>query len=262
MNISTSFNPWFLILVGSFVAGACAYVGSLMVLKRMSLVGDALSHVALPGMAIAIALGISPVLGAFAALVLAITGIWYLEETSDTYPEALVGIFFTASLALGLLLTKESDLLEALFGSLDKLNTAEGLITIAISVLAIVLAAFLYDKVIISIISPELAKVNRINVKLVNLVYLLLVGTIVSLGIRFVGTLLMGALVIVPAVSARNVTKTITGYLWFSAIFGVVSASAGIFLAMQFSQPVGAMVVLTSIAIYILSYLLRLSKTL
>ena len=93
MNISTSFNPWFLILVGSFVAGACAYVGSLMVLKRMSLVGDALSHVALPGMAIAISIGISPVLGAFVALTLAIIGIWYLEETSDTYPEALVGIF-------------------------------------------------------------------------------------------------------------------------------------------------------------------------
>lgn len=262
MNISTSFNPWFLILVGSFVAGACAYVGSLMVLKRMSLVGDALSHVALPGMAIAIALGVSPVLGAFAALALAITGIWHLEETSDTYPEALVGIFFTASLALGLLLTQESELLEALFGSLDKLDLVEGFATIAVSVLAILVATFLYNKVIISIISPELAKVNRINVKLVNLVYLLLVGTIVSLGIRFVGTLLMGALVIVPAVSARNMTKTITGYLWFSAIFGVVSAAAGIFLSLKTSLPAGAMVVLSSIVIYILSYLLRLSKTL
>ena len=67
-----------------------------------------------------------------------------------------------------------------------------------------------------------------------NLIYLLLVGTIVSLGVRFVGTLLMGALVIVPAVSARNVTKTITGYLWFSAIFGVVSAAAGIFWQLKY----------------------------
>lgn len=257
MNISTSFNPWFLILVGSFVAGACAYVGSLMVLKRMSLVGDALSHVALPGMAIAISIGVSPILGAFVALTIAIVGIWYLEETSDTYPEALVGIFFTASLALGLLLTKESDLLEALFGSLEKLNPVEGLMTMIISVLAILVATFLYKKVIISIISPELAKVNRINVKLMNLVYLLLVGTIVSLGVRFVGTLLMGALVIVPAVSARNVTKTITGYLWFSAIFGVVSAATGIFAAVKLLLPVGAMVVLVSVTIYILSYLFR-----
>ena len=78
MNISTSFNPWFLILVGSFVAGACAYIGSLMVLKRMSLVGDALSHVALPGMAIAISIGISPILGAFTALTIAIISIFYL----------------------------------------------------------------------------------------------------------------------------------------------------------------------------------------
>ncbi|MEK7111554.1 MAG: metal ABC transporter permease, partial [Patescibacteria group bacterium] len=64
-------------------------------------------------------------------------------------------------------------------------------------------------------------------------------------------------LVIVPAVSARNVTKTITGYLWFSAIFGVVSAAAGIFLAVKISQPVGAMVVLVSVVIYALSYLLK-----
>jgi zinc transport system permease protein len=91
----------------------------------------------------------------------------------------------------------------------------------------------------------------------VNLVYLLLVGAIVSLGVRFVGTLLMGALVIVPAVSARNVTKTITGYLWFSAIFGVVSAATGIFLAVKISLPVGAMVVLSSVTIYVLSYLLK-----
>ena len=186
---------------------------------------------------------------------LATMGIWFVEEILDTYPEALVGIFFTASLALGLLLTKESDLLEALFGSLDKLDFGEGLITMAISVVAIIVATFLYNKVIISIISPELAKVNRINVKLVNLAYLLLVGTIVSLGVRFVGTLLMGALVIVPAVSARNVTKTITGYLLFSAIFGVISAAAGIFAAVKMSLPVGAMVVFTSMVIYVLSYL-------
>src|SRR3972149_2293858 len=120
MNIMTINNLLLLLAVGIFVGGASAYLGSFMVLKRMSLVGDALSHVALPGMAIAIALGLSPMLGAFVALIIATIGIWYFQETSEVYPEALVGVFFTASLAIGILITPEPDLLEALFGSIEK----------------------------------------------------------------------------------------------------------------------------------------------
>lgn len=95
----------FLLLVGALVGAASGYLGSFMVLKRMSLVGDALSHVALPGIAIALTFGINPMLGALVALFIATVGIWYLSEHSEVYPEALVGVFFTASLAIGLLLT-------------------------------------------------------------------------------------------------------------------------------------------------------------
>src|SRR3990167_6636840 len=101
-----------LITTGAFVGAASGYLGSFMVLKRMSLVGDALSHVALPGIAIALALGIDPLLGALVALTLAVIGIWYLGEHSEIYPEALVGVFFTASLAIGILVTPEPELLE------------------------------------------------------------------------------------------------------------------------------------------------------
>jgi len=116
-------NLLFIALVGGFVAAASAYLGSIMILKRMALVGDALTHVALPGMAIAISLSINPTVGAFIALTLAVLGIWYLEKSSDTYPEALVGVFFTASLALGVLLTDEVELLEALFGNIENSNS-------------------------------------------------------------------------------------------------------------------------------------------
>jgi len=108
-------NLGLILLVGALIGATSGYLGSFMVLKRMSLVGDALSHVALPGIAIAITLGINPLLGALVALVIATFGIWYLGEHSEVYPEALVGVFFTASLSLGLLLTPEPELLEALF---------------------------------------------------------------------------------------------------------------------------------------------------
>src|SRR3989344_7297392 len=98
-------NLIIILAVGALVGAASGYLGSFMVLKRMSLVGDALSHVALPGIAIALTFGINPMLGALVALGVATLGIWYLAENSEVYPEALVGVFFTASLSLGLLLT-------------------------------------------------------------------------------------------------------------------------------------------------------------
>lgn len=246
----------FLLLVGGFVAAASAYLGSFMVLKRMSLVGDALSHVALPGMAIAISLGISPTLGAFVALMLAILGIWYLEKTSNTYPEALVGVFFTASLALGVLLIRESELLEALFGSIEKIGPLEGIISVAVSLAIIILTYLISKKLILSIISEDLAVSSGVKLSWVNLLYLVLVGTIVSLGIRFVGTLLMGALVIVPAVAARNISRSIRSYFLLSIVFSVLSSALGIYISSLTNAPVGAVVVLASIFIYLISYLL------
>jgi ABC-type Mn2+/Zn2+ transport system permease subunit len=134
-------NLLFLVLIAGLVGAASGYLGSFMVLKRMSLVGDALSHVALPGIAIAMMFGISPMLGAFVALTLAVIGIWYLGEKSEVYPEALVGIFFTASLSIGILITPEPDLLEALFGSIDKITVFDGVFvvlgTIAVFVITI-----------------------------------------------------------------------------------------------------------------------------
>ncbi len=250
-------NLFFLLLVGGFVAAASAYVGSLMVLKRMALVGDALTHVALPGMAIAISLNLNPALGAFVALTLVVVSIWYIEKNSDIYPEALVGVFFTASLALGVLLTDEVELLEALFGSIERLGTADGLVTIALSVVVIVVTYLLYKKILISIVSEEMAITSGVNVHRVNLIYLLLVGLIVSLGIRFIGTLLMGALVIIPAVAAKNFTKNIHSYFLFSIIFGVFSAVIGILIASIYSLPVGAIVVVVSVVLYIISIFVK-----
>ncbi len=250
-------NLLFIALVGGFVAAASAYLGSIMILKRMALVGDALTHVALPGMAIAISLSINPTVGAFIALTLAVLGIWYLEKSSDTYPEALVGVFFTASLALGVLLTDEVELLEALFGNIENLTLIDGFITIFFSLVVIVVTFFISKKLLISIVSEEMAETSGIKVHAVNLIYMLLVGLIVSLGIKFVGTLLMGALVIVPAVAAKNLTKSISSYFLVSVAFGIISAILGIIIAVNSSLSVGAVVVAVSVILYIFSYIVK-----
>jgi len=253
-------NLLFLLLIGGLIGAASGYLGSFMVLKRMSLVGDALSHVALPGIAVALLIGINPILGAMIALVIATFGIWYLEEHSEVYPEALVGVFFTASLSLGLLLTPEPELLEALFGDIDKIGTVDGLIVIAGAVIIFVVTSIISRKLLLGVVSEDLAKSQGINVGRINLVYLLTVSLVVALGVKFLGTLLTGAMVIVPAVAAKNVAKNIKGFQFLSLILGVAASVIGILAARYFDITSGPAVVLVAIAFFVVSYIFKSSK--
>jgi len=247
----------FLIFIGALAGAASGYLGSYMVLKRMSLVGDALSHVALPGMAIALTLSINPILGALVALFIAILGIWYLEEKSEIYPEALVGIFFTASLAIGILITPEPELLEALFGDIEKVTRVDGILVIAASILIFFVTSSISKKLTVGIISEDLAKSGGINVSKVNLIYLLMVGLVIALGVKFLGTLLTGALVIVPAAAAKNIAKSIGGFQLLASVAGLASTGLGIILAKILGFPSGPTVVLVAVLIFIASYLFK-----
>ncbi len=247
-------NLYFLLFVGALVGAASAYLGSFMVLKRMSLVGDALSHVALPGIAIAIVFGINPMLGALVALAVATVGIWYLSEHSQVYPEALVGVFFTASLALGLLLTPEPDLLEALFGNIDKIGAVDGLMSIAGSAVIFVATFLISKKLLLGVISEELAKSQGIKIPVVNLIYLLLVGLVVALGVKFLGTLLTGAMVVVPAVAAKNIAASAKQFQWYSVIFGIVASIIGIAAAKFTGGASGPIIVLASVTLFAITF--------
>jgi ABC-type Mn2+/Zn2+ transport system permease subunit len=250
-------NLLFLILVGGVFGAVSGYLGSFMVLKRMSLVGDALSHVALPGIAVALSFGFNPMLGALVALTLATIGIWYLGEKSEVYPEALVGVFFTASLSLGLLLTPEPELLEALFGNIDNISSLDGLLTVAGAFVVFVVIYLISKQLVLGVISEDLAKSQKVNMSKVNLVYLLMVSFVVALGVKFLGTLLTGAMVIIPAATAKNISGSFKHFQVNSVILGVLSSALGIFIAKSFGLSTGPVVVLTSVLLFLGSYLLK-----
>ncbi len=250
-------NIFFLITIGALVGAASGYLGGFMVLKRMSLVGDALSHVALPGIAVALSFGINPMLGALTALAVAIIGIWYLEKKTEVYPDALVGVFFTGALSLGLLLTPEPELLEALFGDIDKITSLDGLMVIAGVAVIFVATKLISKKLLLSVVSEDLAKSQGIKTDRVNLVYLLLVGLVVALGVKFLGTLLTGAMVIIPAVAAKNVSKSIKEFQAIAIALGAVSTTIGILIAKYFATPSGPIVVLVAIACFGFSFIFR-----
>lgn len=245
------------IITGGFVGVAAGYLGSFMILRRMALVGDALSHVALPGIALAFLFNLNPFFGAFATLFIGVIGIWLIENKTRLSTESLVGLFFTVSLAIGILITPREDLLEALFGDISKIGLADTILAVTISLAVISIMSSLSKKFILSTISDDLAKSTGVNVAKVNFIFLLLVAAIVALGIKAVGTLLMGALVIIPAITAKNIASSFDSYTAASSVFGLISLLAGIGLANYYNVAPGPMVVLTSAALFGISLLLK-----
>lgn len=255
--VTMNTNPLFLLLVGVSVAVAAAYLGAFMVLKRMSLVGDALSHVALPGMALALMFHLPPLFGAFGALILAVLLIWHIGERSAVYPEALVGVAFTGSLAIGMVITPEPELLEALFGNIQKISTVEGLVAIGLSLAVITITLLIAKKLMLTIISPDLARASGIKPEVVNLIYLLAIGVVVALGVKFVGTLLTGALVIVPAAAAKNISGRMTTYAILAVLIGATAAGMGVIGTNIVHIATGPLVVIMTIVFFVLTYLLK-----
>ena len=243
----------FSLIAGIFIGGAAGYLGSLMLTKRMALVGDALGHVALPGIGLALLLGANVSLGAFLFLLLGIFMIWLFEIKTSLPMEALVGIVFVASLAIGFLIVPEPELLEALFGDISKVSFEMALASMLFSITIFLAIKRIYPKMILAGISNDLAKSEGIKIKRQNFIYLLSIAAIVALGIKITGSLLVGALVIVPAAAARNLSKNLKEYRLLSIIMGILSSSLGIFLFKLTGFPAGPLIILVSTGFFLIS---------
>jgi len=250
------------LVVAVFVGIAAGYLGSLMVLEKMALVGDALSHVALPGLAIGITLNFNPYIGAFAFLFISAVIIWHIQRTTKISFEALVGAMFTLALAIGILLYGDDlDALEAaLFGDISQVSLIGATAAIAISITAILLTKLIYNRLVLAMISEDLAVSKGIKVAQTNLLYLCLVSVVVAVGIQIVGTLLVGFLVIVPAIAAKIISANMAKYAVLSSIFGAVAAFFGVLLwsTFGFNLPFpGPIVVFVGIIIFVISLVIN-----
>jgi len=250
----------FSLTVGISVGVAAGYLGSLMVLEKMALVGDALSHVALPGIALGILYGFNPFIGAFAFLFTSAVMIWQLGRITKLSFETLVGAVFTLSLAIGILIIPEPELLEALFGDIATVGLMDTIIAIAVSVVAIFLTRTIYKGIVLGMISEELAISKGVKVARMNLLYLLLVSMVVAIGIKITGTLLVGFLVVTPAAAAKIVSSNLYRYSMLSSIFGGASAFSGVLLSSYLNLHPGPLVVLAGVTIFFASVLIKWTK--
>src|SRR5258706_4113515 len=208
-------------------AVAAGLVGSFALMKRMSLAGDVVSHIALPGLGIALLFGINPLIGAATTLLLGTILIWHLQKSGTLTTDVAIGVIFTAALAIGTLVTPSEDLIEALFGGFQSLN----ILWFGLGVFAVLLiVGFTFKfrhQLVLTLFSPELAAATGINVSRLNLFFLLIFSLTVLLGLRFLGALLVGALIIVPAAIGRQLTHTLSAFLVASSAASVLSVLLG-----------------------------------
>ncbi len=245
------------IVLGLATALAAGVVGSFGLMKRMTLAGDVVSHLALPGLGAAFLWKVNPIAGAAVTVALGIVLIHQLERRSGLAIETAIGVVFVAALAAGALLTPREDLIDALFGGFGAIRTIELAIGLLGCAAVIGTLYAMRHKLILIIFSPDIARSLKIDVDRVNFLYLCTFGATILIGLRFLGALLVGAMIIVPAATARRLATSLNRFIVLSAAISMLSVGAG-FIAARYSHlALGPCIVGVASAMFALSLLKR-----
>ena len=237
------------------MAVAAGLVGSFAVMRHMSLAADPLSHIALPGIGIALALHHQPIFGAVAALLVGAVLIWFLEGRAQIPTDAIIGVVFSAALAIGTLTTTGEDLIDALFGSGAAPTTAEFAFVVVAAIAIIVFVLAMRNRLIITIMSPDIARTAGVNARLLELAYLVMFALTIAIGLRYLGVLLMGALIIIPAVTANRLARNLREMLRLTVGTSVAVTIAGAGAASFLNLQTGPVIVLVAAAVFVVSLL-------
>jgi zinc transport system permease protein len=223
-------------ILAMLFALAAGLVGCFALMKRMLLAADVISHVALPGLGLAFLFGFNPLLGGAAALLGGTLLVWQLQKKTGLATEAMIGVVFAGALALGALVTPEEHLAEALFGRFEDLTLVSFLAGMAAVVLILLAVLRFKDAWLLNLFSPDLAAATGIRLNRGNLYFLMIFALTVLVGLRYMGALLAGALIIVPAATSRRLVTNISHFLTASCIISAVSVAAGLLIS-QFVFP-------------------------
>lgn len=260
--ISQMFSYDFMVrafIVGFFVALCCALLGVVLVLKRFSMIGDGLSHVGFGALAVGAALNLAPLQVALPVVVIAAFLLLKLSESSKINGDAAIAVISSSALAIGVVCASLSgvntDLNSYLFGSILAVSKQETILCISISAVVIFVFIFFYNKIFAITFDESFSKATGIRVDLYNVIISLLTAFTIVIGMKIMGTLLISALIIFPALSSMKICKRFKLVIIFSAIISVICFSVGITLSFYYSTPTGATIVLINLCALILSFL-------
>ena len=249
-------------VAGILIATLASISGTFIVLKRYSLMSETLAHSALVGVAVGLVAGYNPL---WMAVIVAVISAWlieYLRSSFAIYSDAILSILLSGSLAIAIIIVSlggafNNSLFSYLFGSILSVSS-EDVVTILIfgSISLLLLIAFSRELYFIAY-DEEVAKTSGIRVKFLNFLLVTVVAIIIALSIRVVGSLLIGALMVIPTVAALQYRVGFLHTVLISLFIALFSVIAGMTFSFYFSLPSGATIVLCVISIFILSLVIN-----
>ena len=272
-DIPSSFKYGFVInamicalLIGPILGG----IGTMVVTKKMAFFSEAVGHAAMTGIAIGVLLGepfSAPYISLFTYCILFGLVINYTKNRTKMSSDTLIGVFLSMSIALGgsLLIyvsaKVNSHALESiLFGSILTVNDTDiYILVISAIIIGFVLIPYL-NRMLLASFNPNLAIVRGVNVKLIEYIFIIIVTIITIASVKIIGSILVEALLLIPAAAAKNLSKSIKGFVVYSVIFALVSCLLGVYLPIHFdiSIPSGGAIILISSVIFIITTVVRM----
>ncbi|WP_332380438.1 metal ABC transporter permease [Lactococcus cremoris] len=244
-------------VVIGIVSGA---VGCFIILRGMSLMGDAISHAVLPGVAISYILGINFFIGAIAFGLLSSLIITYIKNNSLIKGDTAIGITFSSFLALGIILigvaNSSTDLFHILFGNILAVQDIDKWLTIGVSIFVLIVIALFFKQLLITSFDPLMAKAIGMKVNFYHYLLMVLLTLVSVTAMQSVGTILIVAMLFTPAATAYLYTNSLKKMLILSSSIGAISSVLGLFIGYTFNIAAGSSIVITSAIIFAVSFLI------
>jgi zinc transport system permease protein len=250
------------IITGIAIAALCSIVGLFLVLRRHSLFGDALSHVAFGGIALGLFMGIYPLWTAFIVSILSALGINKLRESTKLPGDASVAVLLSSGLALGVLFVSLSDgfninLFGFLFGSILLVSSQDMSIILIIATLVIGSISYIFQKLLYVTFDENQARVSGLNVNVINYLFIVMTCITVIASIRLVGVLLISSLIVIPNLTALILGRGFKQTIMISCCIAIFSVVFGIVLSYVANLAPSGTIVLTSTGILVATTLLK-----
>lgn len=246
-------------LVTSVMVGVfCGVIGVYIVLRGLSLMGDAISHAVLPGVAISYMLGINLFFGAVTTGLLTALGIGFVQQHSKLKSDTAIGIVFSAAFAFGVILISHakasSNLNNVLFGNVLAVPATEMWLTLIVGLVVLSVAALFYKQLLLTSFDPTLAAAYGMPTRAIHYLLMALLTLVTVAALQTVGIVLVVAMLVTPAATAYLLTDRLRRMLWLAALFGVLAALIGLYFSYVNNWPTGAVMVLALSALFALAF--------
>ncbi|GKU80803.1 metal ABC transporter permease [Niallia sp. NCCP-28] len=247
-------------LVTSVMVGIiCGVIGSFIILRGMSLMGDAISHAVLPGVAISYIFGINFFFGAVISGLIAALGIGYVSQNSRIKNDAAIGIMFSTFFALGIILItmvkSSSDLYHILFGNVLAVRSSDMWITFFIGVFILIIVFAFFKELLVSSFDPTMSQAYGLPNKIIHYLIMTLLTLVTVASLQTVGIVLVVAMLITPASTAYLLTNRLSVMISLAVIFGTLSSVIGLYYSYIYNLASGATIVVISTIFFLIAFI-------